>query len=1412
MNQAGTKVKFKVILAFLCLSFSPLTAEAQHCEWIRSVDNVFDYVVHADDSGNIVTGGTITSNTSLGGTSLTGSSGQQMYLAKRRPDGTLIWVTQSVVTSTSGLVSCTLEDITSDDFANYYLTGSARGSHNFGNGVQINQATSQLCRFVIKYDSAGTALWVRQVRTSASSPGILAVVVDTNNQPIISMHFSDTLFISGSTTTLTALGGVTAMTDLALLKFTQNGALIYARQYGGTGRQSMFRSLAIDEQNRIYLSAVNFDTWTFAGKTLGNGHILLKFNGDGDPLNAGFYWGSSGGGTQVSVFPDGRVVMTGSFSTGTLYLDSTIFLVKTGNPGITSNSFVAMFDTSLKPIWAIKEYPSQYTITSFPQPAVIRNHNIYFGGRVQGDSTVFGGVTIPGYGGGKQTAVLVKIDTLGNLLWCFFSGCPSCNQTINDGTVDPGGDMYFTGNWSDTLSVFNKQEFDTSNISHGYTTKISDYAIKRGNVSSGPYCAGDSIFIPYTISGEYQSNNEFIAELSDSAGNFYQGVRELGRLRSDSAGTVVGVLPLFQVASSARYRIRIVSTYPVVQSYYLKDTLRLLIFSKDSADAGPDQLVCQGEKTYLSTTGGSKWQWSPTGYFVDPKDSAKVSGIVAPDTSTEFRIIISDSSGCGLTDTDYVFVRVRPPLEVQVPAVVKFCILRNAVVEAQGVGGDSANYHFKWWWDGDATKTVLSTTHILTISPFSTRRYWVKLTDSCSRLSDSALVTVSPESGVSLKEIPDTTLCYGQSIEIELSSQVCDSSAMVYSWNNGLGTGLNKTLSPLQTTDYQVVARDTVDGRTDTLHFRITVLPALDVSLGKDTLLCLGQNMVIHPSVSGGNSAYRYRWMMDTGTGYQYMDTTAGISLIADKNISYRLHVSDQCSAPSDSDEIEIKVRDELHMDITEDTLVCQGENVLLWSQTKGGDDSKHLISWYDEQLTLIDTGKTLPVKLSSSKGFMSVLMDNCTLNPDTAFVFVDVREGLSIGPISDFALCHGAEAIINPVLGGGLVPSYKLWLQKEGEAFIEITTPYRLKPDSSMFCTLVLKDGCSEDSAFVSFQIDVSEPLEAAIGVADSVCAGQALNLKALLKGGLPAFYDIDWFRNDTLLNMNTDEWFDFPQTTTKYVLVVGDGCSDKAYDSVQVVVLPEPRADFLVSDTMGCSPLSFTLSDNSFYHDPTRNVWKVAGQFYESENAEITLGKPGSYAISLRVYNELNCMDELTQQKRVVVHPKPVALFDVYPSARQTDEALLLIRKGTGANTYYWDIGDGNFIHTTKDTLPYTYTDSGYYSITHIAVNKEGCADTASYTMQVHLSPLCAIPNAFSVNGDRLNETFAPDCSGIRGYTMTIFNRWGQIMLECENCAWDGTFEGMAVPAGIYHYRIDYITHLGERAFAVGAVSVLR
>lgn len=65
--------------------------------------------------------------------------------------------------------------------------------------------------------------------------------------------------------------------------------------------------------------------------------------------------------------------------------------------------------------------------------------------------------------------------------------------------------------------------------------------------------------------------------------------------------------------------------------------------------------------------------------------------------------------------------------------------------------------------------------------------------------------------------------------------------------------------------------------------------------------------------------------------------------------------------------------------------------------------------------------------------------------------------------------------------------------------------------------------------------------------------------------------------------------------------------------------------------------------------------------------------------------------------------------------------------------------------------------------------------------------------IPNAFSPNGDGINDTFhvkADKTKGIVEFRAIIYNRWGQKIYEWTdiNGGWDGTFNGSPVKQGTY------------------------
>jgi len=95
-----------------------------------------------------------------------------------------------------------------------------------------------------------------------------------------------------------------------------------------------------------------------------------------------------------------------------------------------------------------------------------------------------------------------------------------------------------------------------------------------------------------------------------------------------------------------------------------------------------------------------------------------------------------------------------------------------------------------------------------------------------------------------------------------------------------------------------------------------------------------------------------------------------------------------------------------------------------------------------------------------------------------------------------------------------------------------------------------------------------------------------------------------------------------------------------------------------------------------------------------------------------------------------------------------------------------------------------------------------------------QPTLSKACGtyIPNAFSPNGDRINDNFyvVGSLSGIAMKSMQIYNRWGELVFEnqgqcseigTESCGWNGLINNRLAPVGVYVYLIAIETPFNSR-----------
>ena len=577
------------------------------------------------------------------------------------------------------------------------------------------------------------------------------------------------------------------------------------------------------------------------------------------------------------------------------------------NRGIKRELFAASITTEFKPRWFFR--PKVLDISnqglSYLTNVKCSNGFLYFGGEL-GATILIDSATLVSDGNKSanwHNVLLLKSDTLGNILWATSGSSKSFGKVntmdaIADRSVFAGGVFY---------QRFQLGKFKDSSFKNfgGFLTKITDYSITRGKVSNGPYCAGDTIKVPYKLVGKFDTNNVFIAELSNEQGNFDGGGRELGRLKSNKDGVVKGTLPVFQVSTSTQYRIRIRSTSPKIQSYYVTDTLRLLIYSKDKANPGPPETICMGDSLKLNTYGGTKWAWSPK-YRMD--DSTKRQPIVWPIKNTTYKIIIGDSSGCGAPDTAFKKVIVRPALKT----VLAF---KDTTVCGDGAlrvpyyftGGDSVNYRFQWyfvsnpklWFTMKSGQNVLRDT--LTYTPSDPlEKLAIILKDGCTNKSDTAYLTISQRKPVTIKSTyRDTTLCTGNLLKYKATASGGVPKQYRYQWKDLVTNSILSTTDSLnfltkKTLKIQLIVNDGCEALGDTAVFEVKVKPELKALTNlRDTTICAAKPLNYTAQATGGNGKnYKFSWLLNS----KQIDTINHLQLTINTFSTLILITKDNCS------------------------------------------------------------------------------------------------------------------------------------------------------------------------------------------------------------------------------------------------------------------------------------------------------------------------------------------------------------------------------------------------------------------------------------------------------------------------------------------------------------------------------------
>jgi gliding motility-associated-like protein len=149
--------------------------------------------------------------------------------------------------------------------------------------------------------------------------------------------------------------------------------------------------------------------------------------------------------------------------------------------------------------------------------------------------------------------------------------------------------------------------------------------------------------------------------------------------------------------------------------------------------------------------------------------------------------------------------------------------------------------------------------------------------------------------------------------------------------------------------------------------------------------------------------------------------------------------------------------------------------------------------------------------------------------------------------------------------------------------------------------------------------------------------------------------------------------------------------------------------------------------------------------------------------------------------------------------------------------AVTFNWVFGDGDTSPIEQPVHSYPQGLGGVYEVCLVATDLNGCRDTVCAPLIIHDLLAVHVPNAFTPNGDGVNDVFLPvlNVPRVKDYQFMVFNRWGELIFGTERPGepWDGAYQGVVSQVDVYVWRLTCKDALsGDLIEKVGHVSIVR
>ena len=832
-------------------------------------------------------------------------------------------------------------------------------------------------------------------------------------------------------------------------------------------------------------------------------------------------------------------------------------------------------------------------------------------------------------------------------------------------------------------------------------------------------------------------------------------------------------------------------------------TLNIIDNVNLSVNVGAGSTICSGNSANLSATanggiGPFTYNWNPGGGTGSPV-------AVSPTVTTTYIVTVSDY--CASSATNNVTITVNPiPTIITTATPAATCVGQSTALTCSG----AATYI---WMPGSLTGTPVN------VSPTSTTTYSVTGTSASGCTSTSSVtVTVNPSPIVTATALP-ASLCLGQ------STVLTGAGANTYSWMPGSLSGTTVNVTPATTTTYSVTG-NSVAGCTSTGSVTVTINSNASIAVtALPATICLGQSTVLT-----GAGANTYSWMPGSLSG-----TTINVTPATTTTYSVTGTTSTGCSGTTS-----LTVSVNPIPIITASALpanICNGQSTSL---TGAGANT---YSWMPGSLS----GTTVNVTPASTMTY-SVTGTSAAGCTSTSSIVVTINASPNTTATSSDEHCGHADGTANANASGGLVPYSYIWSNNSTANNLTGLT------GNNYSVTVTDNNGCSASSSVSLVNMaGPSAPWGTITQESCSSCNGSITI--APINGTLP--YSYIWSNGQTSSLVNG-------LCNGLYGVTVTDANNCTASNQTNIINTPAPTAignmvnpaqcnqsngegtvivnggtgpfNYLwtngqtsqnltnvtggnyvvgVSDANGCtttaavvinvvgSPNVILNSTEAICNKATGAAWAAvtggSGIYsYQWSNGiqtdTINNLSPGNYCVTV---SDGNCTTHSCTD--VLNISGPIAEFSVSPTLMTTEDSqCFLIDQSVGASTWSWLFGDGTSGNLQNPS--HNYQNTGTYEITLVITDANGCIDSTIHSVTVKGVYLFYIPNAFTPNGNGLNDFFAPTGLNIdlSNFEMFIYDRWGKQFYYTKDISkpWNGTLNNSGnkeeLFLGVYVYKI--------------------